>query len=94
MILLLAALAGNDRRRESQSWPVRRGGCCDDVSSDHPQPPGPDHLISRLSAPDVSRPRYYWQFLPVAVRLITLYFCQSPVTSMINVEFYVTQVEK
>lgn len=32
---------------------------CDDVKrrvvSDHPQAPGPDHLISRLSAPDVSQ---------------------------------------
>ena len=38
--------------------------------------------------------RYYWQFLPVAVRLITLYFCHSSVTLMINVESYVTQPDR
>ena len=96
MILKVAALAGNDWRRESQS--VRRGRMwwCEEASCQWP-PPGPWALtISyHVWVPPMSRrPSYYWQFLPVAVRLITLYFCQSSVTSMINVEFYVTQADK
>ena len=59
-------------------------------------PPAPRAWPSHhVWVPPMSRrPSYYWHFLPVAVRLITLYFCQSSVTWMINVEFYVTQADK
>ena len=97
MILKVAALAGNDRRRESQSFPVMWSQAWQDVMMLSVTTPGPQGLTISYHdwVPPMSRrPSYYWHFLPVAVRLITLYFCQSSVTSMINVEFYVTQADK
>ena len=89
------------RRKCSAPWKpvlsidVKSGVAGCDVVSDHPRRPPGLTISYHVWVPPMSRrPSYYWHFLPVAVRLITLYFCQSSVTSMINVEFYVTQADK
>ena len=66
MILKVAALAGNARRRESQSFPVKWSQAWQDVMMLSVTTPGPQGLTisSRLSAPDVSQAELLLAFSP------------------------------
>ena len=66
MILKVAALAGNDRRHESQSFPVKWSQAWQDVMMLSVTTPGPQGLTisSRLSAPVVSQAELLLAFSP------------------------------